>query len=214
MIKINSIDNDTARNLSIIRSNTKLYTKMCDAFMILGDFKKEVDAEIFNVDKRLNKVDIAITDNNGDIFIITSRSNNKNDLNIIRQVADEDIFYDLSLSKKEAITIDNIDICRSGYVFNTRHGRFITDKKTFLSLFLGGNTCYQVITKYDKEIDVKPFIDKINSFEEKPTVKEYLDMFESYSNNLKEVVTYKDSIRVGSVKLNNNVDKGYSKVKK
>ena len=83
----------------------------------------------------------------------------------------------------------------------------------FVDTFLINYYKLLLSTKYEKPL-VKPFIDKINSFEEKPTVKEYIDMFESYSNNLKEVVTYKDSIRVGSVKLNNNVDKGYSKVKK
>ena len=218
-IKINTIDNETSRNLSIVRSNIKLYTKMCDAFNILGSFSKEADAEIFNVDKRLGKVEVAITDNSGDIFIITSKSNNKNDLNIIRKVGDEDIFYDLSLSKKEAITKENIDLCRTGVVLGTRHGRFITDKKTFFSLFLGGNTCYQVITKFDKEINVNPFIEEINSHEEKPTVKEYLYMFgkkllpHEY-DLLEELVTYKDSIRIGSVKLNENMDKGYSKIKK
>ena len=218
-IRINSLDTDTSRNLSIIRSNTKLYNKLVDAFKILGNFNKECDAEIFNTDKRLGKVDIAITDGDGSIFIITTRSNNKNDLNIIRKVGDEDILYDLSLSKKEAITRDNIDLCRTGSVINTRHGRFITDKKTFFSLFLG-DVCYQVIASFDKEINVKPFIEDINSYNEKPSVKDFLNIFDrkllpDEVPNLKEIITYKDALRVGAVKLNvDNINKGYSKTKK
>lgn len=209
-IVFNELDNDTSRHLAIIKGNAKVYNKMVAALNILGNFNGKASAEIFNYERRLDKTDIAITDCDGNIFIVTSRSFNKNDTNLIKT---ENHTYDLSLTKKENVTAENIDMCKTGLVFNHRHGRFITDTKTFFSLFLG-DTCYQIIASLDKSINVKPLVEDLNTFIEKPTVKDYIYLFgrkllpEEY-DKLDEIITYKDAVRTGSVILNE--EKGYSK---
>ena len=211
-------DYETKRNLSFIRSNNKFYKKMIDALNILGFFDKKVEAEVFNVDKRLGKVDLSFTDNNGDMFIICSKSNNKNDLNIIRKLGDDiDESYDLSLLKKSEVNNDNIDLCRTDKVYNTKHGRLISDKRTFISLFLG-NEAYQLLADFNHDIDIYNVVNEINKYDIKPTFKNFVDSLNSEitDDDLDHVIAfnaYKDYVKVGSIRMD-NLTKGYSKVKK
>ena len=208
-------DVEAKRNLSIIRSNPKLYRKIMDSLNIIGFFDNVVEAELFNTDKRLGKVDLSLSDNNGDLYIICSRSNNKNDVNVIRKIGDDiDESYDLSLLKKSDVTNDNIDLCRVDKTYNTRHGRLITDRKTFTTLFLG-NTAYQVLSNFDKEVNIEKIVSDINKLEEKPTFKEFIGAFgnaieSDEVDNVLEVNSYSDFERTSTLRLDEK-EKGYAK---
>ena len=123
-IDIAYVDDKTKSAIRELRSNIKLFNRVNDALNMIGSFDKQVVAEIFNEDKRKGRIDICISDKNEDLYIITCRSLNKNELGIIRKVGDkEDVSYDLSLIKKADLTMENIDLCRTDKVYNTRHGR-------------------------------------------------------------------------------------------
>ena len=218
-MEIKAIDGNAKSAMAIIRSNAKFYKKLLDSLDILGFFDNTVIAEIFNVDKRLGKVEVSFTDKNEDLFILTSKSNNKSDLTTVRKLSDEDdISYDLSLIKKSDINNDNIDLCRVDKIYNTRHGRLISDRKTFATLFLG-NTAYQLLSSFDKPIDIEPVINEINSIGDKPTFKEFIDAFgKNLSNDeideILEVNSYTDFERTSTIRFDELKSKSKSLVKK
>ena len=215
-IDIVYVDNNTMNAVKVLRSNTKLYTRIIDALSLIGDFDKQVVAEIFNEDKRKGRVDICITDNNEDLFILTCKSLNRNELPIIRKVSDkEDISYDVSLVKKAEIDNGNIELCRTGYVYGTKYGRLISDKKSFYSLFLGGNDIYQVLGDFSKPIDVDKVIKLINDCDNKPKFTDFIDMIEkvfpeSELDNIQSISSY-DGYKNYSIITHNNNEKGRQK---
>lgn len=218
-MEIKAIETNAKSAMAIIRSNPKFYKKLLDSLDILGFFDNTVIAEIFNVDKRLGKVEVSFSDKNEDLFIITAKSNNKNDLTIVRKLSDEDdTSYDLSLVKKTDVNNDNIDLCRTDRVYNTRHGRLISDRKTFATLFLG-NTAYQLLSSFDNPIDIEPVINEINKKEEKPTFKEFIDaigtaLTEDEIDRVLEVNSYSDFERTSTIRFDELKSKGNALVKK
>jgi hypothetical protein len=218
--KIIGKDGEANGLLSRLRSNPKFYAKLMDAFDVLGYFDSVITAEVFERDKRRGRVDILLTDKNEDLFIVTPKSNCKEDLNIIRKLSgDYDESYDLSLTKKREINNDNIDLCRVDKTYYTRHGRLMSDRKTFANLFIGGNVAYQLLTSFDKPIDIDPIVKEINSKEEKPTFKDFIDAFgKNLSNeevdNILEANAYNDFERTTTIRFDDLKEKGKSLTKK
>ena len=215
-IDIAYADNNTMSAVKALRSNQKIYVRILEALDLLGFFERQVVAEIFNEDKRKGRTDICISDKNEDLFILTCRSLNKNDLNVIRKVGnDEDVSYDLSLIKKAELNNDNIDLCRTDTVYNTRHGRLISDRKNFVSLFLGGNVAYQLLSEFDKPIPIDRIVADINDIEEKPSFKQFISSFEknllpNQIDQIIEINAYNEFVKIGNVRVKNE-EKGKQK---
>ena len=215
-IDIAYVDNDTKNAVKALRSNIKLFTRINEALNLIGDFDKQVVAEIFNEDKRKGRTDICITDNNEDLFILTARSLNKNDLSIIRKVSDkDDKSYDVSLVKKAEINKDNIELCRTSNVYGTRHGRLISDGKTFFSFFLGGNNAYQLLADFSEPVNVDKIIGLINRCEDKPKFVDFIGIFQnvlsdSEIDNIIEITSYTEFCQDSKVRVKNE-EKGKQK---
>ena len=219
--KIVGKDGEATGLAKLLKSNPKFYQKLMDAFDILGYFDNTIEAEVFSRDKRRGRVDLLLTDKNEDLFIITPRSNSKNDLTIIRKLSgDYDESYDLSIIKKNELTNDNIDLCRTDTIYNTRYGRLISDRKTFVTALFGDNYTYQMLSDFTNPINIEPLISEMNSKEEKPSFKEFVSGIEksvdpSEIDNILELNCYRNFDKVGSIKVKdlNKEDKAYTKKK-
>ena len=126
-----------ARNLlKTLKADPKLYKKIMDTLDIIGFFDPVMIAEVYDRDKKRGRVDLVLSDKDDSLFIITPRSNSKNDLTIVRKLSgDIEERYDLSIVKKNDITTDNVDLCRCDKIYNTKFGRLITDRKTYVTAF-------------------------------------------------------------------------------
>jgi hypothetical protein len=146
-----SYDDKSKKFLDILKSNSKLYSKIKNALNLLGDFKGKIEVNIYDIvnTKEKSFVRLCFIDDAGNIFIIYADSTDKKDLGIISKETNDGVFeYDISLSKKFELNQKNIEFMRTSIVYNCKFGRFITDQNSFYSLYLSDNIGYQLQINY------------------------------------------------------------------
>lgn len=102
--------------------------------------------------------------------------------------------------KKSDITPDNIELTKSGKIFNFKFGRLITDNKYFYCLFMSGDIVYQVSENFDKDLTTD-IIKKVNELSVIPILSEFIKIFEiillenicSFSEL--KILTFKEKIK-------------------
>ncbi len=200
-----------ARNvLKTLKADPKLYKKIIDTLDIIGFFDPVMIAEVYDRDKKRGRVDLALSDKDDNLFIITPRSNSKNDLTIVRRLCgDTEERYDVSIIKKNDVTTDNVDLCRCDKIYNTKFGRLITDRKTYVTALFGDHNIYQMLSDFSNPIDVDTLLADINSREEKPTFKDFTDSLEKViteeeMNNILELNCYDGFCKTTSIKVRNS----------
>ena len=93
----------------------------------------------------------------------------------------------------------------------------MTDKKTFLTLFLGEKNAYQLLCNFENQIPMDVLLMDINMYEKKPTFKEFVEslgnVLPPYEiDNISEINAYTEFVKVGSVKVKEE-NKGNAKRK-
>ena len=200
-------DGDSRNALKQLRGDPKLYKKIMDTLDIIGFFEPVMVAELYARDKVRGKVEVALSDKDDDLFIITPKSNSKGDLNIVRKLSgDTEEKYDVSIIKKNDITTDNVDLCRCDKVYNTKFGRVITDRKTYVTALFGDHNIYQMLCDFSKPIDVESLVSDINSKESKPSFKDFTDGLEKVvpedeMDNILELNCYDNFDKISSIKV-------------
>lgn len=199
------LDGMAAHGIKCLRKDPIVYNRIRESMDYLGFFDKKVKAKTYGEDKKRGRLEVAICDLNSDIFVLTCKSNNPNDLYVIKKISeDEETSYDLSLLKKVPISNDNIDLCRVKDRLMSRHGRVFTDSKTFVSLYLHGYE-YQMLSEFDTPIDKDLLLNKINSYENKPTFREFIDVIKGIVpihelDNVMEVNAYKNAEKIYTIR--------------
>ena len=196
--------------LKTLKADPKLYKKIMDTLDIIGFFDPVMIAEVYDRDKKRGRVDLVLSDKDDSLFIITPRSNSKNDLTIVRKLSgDIEERYDLSIVKKNDITTDNVDLCRCDKIYNTKFGRLITDRKTYVTALFGDHNIYQMLSDFSSPVDVEALLADINSREVKPTFKDFTDSLgkvitEEEMDNILELNCYDDFCKTSSIKVRNS----------
>ena len=206
-IEFECVDGMAAHGIKCLRKNTEVYNRILESFDYLGFFDKKVKAKMYGEDKKRGKVEVAVCDSAGSLFILTCKANNPDDLYVVRKInEDEDISYDLSLIKKTVpLSNDNIDICRVKDKLMSRHGRMFTDERTFLTLFLGHGYTYQMLSDFNNPINKNMFLNRVNSYENKPTYREFINIIKELTppseiDNILEVNAYKHGEKIYTVR--------------
>jgi len=217
-IEIITSDREAQEAIRLLQSNTKEYAKVTNALGLIGNFNRIANAHIYEDNRRIGKLDLVLEDKEKNLFVITAKSPNREDLTIIKKYTDKgETIYDLSLLKKCDINDGNINLCKTCYEYGTKHGRIMTDKKTFLTFFLGGKNAYQLLCDFENQIPIDVLLMDINMYENKPSFKEFVEslgnVLPPYEiDNIKEIDAYTEFVKVGSIKPNEEV-KGNAKRK-
>ncbi len=217
-IEIMTSDREAQEAVRLLQSNAKEYAKVTNALGLIGNFNRIANAHIYEDNRKSGKLDLVLEDKEKNLFVITAKSPNREDLTIIKKYDDKgESIYDLSLLKKCDINEGNIDLCRTYYEYGAKHGRVMTDKKTFLTFFLGGKTAYQMLCNFENQIPMEVLLMDLNMYQNKPTFKEFVEslgnVLPPYEiNNITEINAYTEFVKVGSIKVN-EANKGIAKIK-
>lgn len=190
-----------------MKSNPKIYSKLVSGLKTLGCFDGKTMVEIYDkveTDKD-KKIRLWCSDLNDNLFIFYALSSEKKDvLKIYKETYEKTVEYDLTLAKKADITPDNIELTKSGKMFNFKFGRLITDNKYFYSLFMGGDIVYQISGDFDKDLTTD-IIKKVNELSVLPTLFEFIKIFEiilldnTCSFSELKILTFKDGKNIGNL---------------
>ncbi len=149
MKKTKMYSNDTRikGTLKEYKKKEKLYERINNALNILGDFSKSIEVNLYreiNTDEK-QQIKLWCGDDENRIFIFCPSSTDKNDTTIIECYdKNSNCTYNIALLKKHEITSDNIGLARFDKQYNFRHGRLITDEKTYYSVFISNDVAYQI----------------------------------------------------------------------
>lgn len=197
-----------ARNLlKQLKANPKLYKKILDTLDIIGFFEPVMIAEVYDRNKQRGRVDLVLSDKDNALFIITPKSNSKGDLNIIKKLSgNTEEVYDITIVKKNDVTTDNVDLCRCDKIYNTRFGRVISDRKTYVTALFGDHNIYQMLCDFSKPIDIEPLLADINARDDKPSFKEFTEGLEKVvpeeeMDNIIELNSYDEFVKTSSIKV-------------
>ena len=192
-----------------MKSNSKVYLKLISALQILGCFEGKTKVDLYDSidDENGRKTRLWCSDINDNLFIFYANSSEKKDmLKIIKETNESIKEYDLSLAKKFNITLDNIELTRSGKIFNFKYGRLITDNQSFYSLFMGGDVVYQVSGNFDQKLS-NSILKKLNETSSIPTLFEFIKCFEMVlvenccAFSKIGILAFKDGISIGNIVL-------------
>lgn len=219
-IKLYSNDENIASELIQLENNQKTYNRLLDGLVLLGKFGKKSEVELYETIKndKEAKRKVYCTDLNGDLLMFYSDSTDKKDyLKITKVTYDGEKEYDIALSKKFELTPENIELTRIDKVYGFKFGRFITDEKTFYTLFIGNDISYRIeIEEPSLGIDSNSILESLNSLENMPSLMDFIEVFTKISSErnlefasiktemyqeFKNVGTY---VINGSKKSNNN----------
>lgn len=203
-------NNQYIENLLNNFKQSKNYNRFVEVLKLIGDFNNKI--EVFE-EKDNNNIKLWFSDNDFNLYIINLISEEKKDLTYIKKISNnEEVVYDLSLAKKFTLNKDNINLLKTDKIYNTKFGRLITDNKSFYSLFLGNNTCYQIEIGFNSEnyIEISDIISLINNKDNIPSFTDFVKIFEnllSVSNNYNFVnlYAYKDFQKIGDLKIENKM---------
>lgn len=179
---LNLYSNDFQTNeiLSNLKLQNKVYFRLISALQVLGNFDQNVNVEIFDAiqDEEQKKIVLSCFDKNDKLFLFHGISSNKKDLLLITEITnDYEKKYDIALSKRFELTLDNINLILTDKEYDFKFGRLITDNINFYSLFLGNNISYQIVGDFDKNIS-SHLISELNKLEDIPTLQKYVSIFE------------------------------------
>lgn len=219
-VDIITSDREAEEAVRFLKSDERIYSRISTSLGLIGDFNRIANAHLYENNRREGKIELVLEDKNKDIFVITAKSPYREDLSIIKKYTDKgEMIYDLSLLKNKKCDINegNIDLCRVCYEYGTKHGRIMTDKKTFLTLFLGEKNAYQLLCNFENQIPMDVLLMDINMYEKKPTFKEFVEslgnVLPPYEiDNISEINAYTEFVKVGSVKVKEE-NKGNAKRK-
>ncbi len=208
-IDLITLDEKLKNCLDNYKLNTKIYNRICEGLKIIGNFEDKTFVELYEINKEKGIITGAISDIDGNIFLINLLSSNKNNYTIIKVVSNiNEKEYDLSLIKKSNLSKDNIELCRNGQLYDHKFGRLITDNKSFYSIFFPNNICYQIKTNSNNKLNIKSLLLTINSFEKQPNLKELIEsiksLFEEYSIEVHGFLIFKDSACLGDFSYKEN----------
>lgn len=183
-IKISSKDKTTLLHLKQYMVDYKRnYNMVIEYLNAIGKFTNPLLLNYYDSinDEEQDKYYAYFGDKDENVYIMCLRSNDRKDIDIIeRQTNNGDEFYDLSLSKKFIIKEDNVRLLRTKNTYGFRHGRVITDGKSFYSIFLGDNIAYQLnIETANSKININELIERLNKLDEKPDFATVTSIFHS-----------------------------------
>lgn len=188
----------------------KSYDRINSALSILGDFPKSIEVYLYKEMNNEEKQQIKLWcgDDENRIFIFCPLSTNKNDTTIIECYDNNSNYtYNIALLKKHEITNDNIELARFDKQYNFRHGRLITDEKTYYSVFISNDIAYQIqLDNQNIAVPTDKVLKKLNksdtmSFTVFNEIFEQLFLQESCSVAVKAIAAYKDFEMIGHINL-------------
>lgn len=183
--------NTTKEILENLKSKTKIYSKIMESLLILGNFNGNVEVEIYDIKNMDEKREIRLccTDLDDNIFIFFAESFNKNDsLKITKESNSKISEYDISLSKKFDLSNENIDFTKTGRKFDFKYGRLICGSD-FYSLFLKDNIGYQIICDYNYDIS-NDLIKKLNKLPNTPKLNDFINIFDGCLKEKDDIISY------------------------
>lgn len=206
-------NNDIAKKeIDRVKKNNKDYNLIINGLFLLGKFNDKIEVNIYDIinDDNDKEVILYCEDKEGSIFTFRSFSSKKDKIKRVMKISDiSEIEYDFSLVKKHILTIDNIELTRTGKIFDFKYGRLITDEKTFYSIFLSGNVCHQIIIDVDTPI-TNMILYKLNKLEREPSLNIFIKIIQgSLSESIKSCVvrSYKDFYKIIDINNDNKDDK-------
>lgn len=206
--------NDTmvTKKLELLIKQNKFYFSLISMLRILGDFDHNIEVNLYEIidTDDLAETILYCTDKNECIFLFKSDTSERKSQQKLKKISNlEEMEYDAVLAKKSIITSENIDLFRTGNVFDFKFGRLISDKKSFYSVFLGNNISYQIIGNFGDITN--ELLKKMNNITDKYlTFQQFLNIVESsvsqtkISNNKFEISIYKDFERVDHMSFDEN----------
>ena len=171
LISENSKVNELLLN---IKRDKERYNKIISLLTIIGNFKDTINFELYDYDIEKEKLTSYCFDINDNMFLIVkNKGENNSNIKIIKITDTSEEEYDIRLMKKAKINEENVNLTKSGNIYDFKYGRLITDDKSFYSLFLRGDVCYQIIMNVEKPISCN-LLERINGYEKQPTFVDFL----------------------------------------
>lgn len=215
MKKTKMYSNDTRIKgaLKEYKKKEKLYERINNTLNILGDFSRSIEVYLYKEIKNDEKQQIKLWcgDDKNRIFIFCPASTDKNDTTIIECYDNNSNYkYNIALLKKHEITNDNIGLARFDKQYNFRHGRLITDEKTYYSVFTSNDVAYQIqFANQSSTVQADKVLRELNnsdtiSFTVFKGVFEQLFLQENCLMAVKTISAYKDFEMIGHINLENH----------
>jgi len=197
-ISLRTRDDSVMSDLENFSSRKKLLNNMQNLFVVDGNFADIAIIEQLDLSDSYSRCFVEDLDGVSYVFFLYNQDSSQ--YGIIEK--DGEQFFDLKLLKNNDLNYDNYEMCRTGNVTNFKFGRFISDNKSFISVFLANDTCFQLFFETDELIDTKPIIDKLNKVDDF-SLKSFIDiMEESLENvNLISLKVYKNFEIIGDMDL-------------
>lgn len=185
-------------DLENFASRKKLFNNFKSFLVVDGNFADEVGIEQLDLSKDYSRCFVEDLDKVSYVFYLYNTDSSQ--YGIIEK--DGGLLYDLKLLKNSNLNYDNVDICRTGNVSNFKFGRFITDNKTFISVFLANDVCYQLLFNSDELLDTKPILDKLNKVDDL-SFKKFTDIVDECQEGLDliSLKIYKDFETIGVIEF-------------
>lgn len=197
-ISLRTRDDSIMSDLENFSSRKKLLNNMQNLFVVDGNFADIAIIEQLDSSDSYSKCFVEDLDGVSYVFFLYNQDSSQ--YGIIEK--DGGQVFDLKLLKNNELNYDNYKMCRTGNVTNFKFGRFISDNKSFISVFLANDTCFQLFFETDELINPKPIIDKLNKVDDF-SLKSFIDiMEESLENvNLISLKVYKNFEIIGDMDL-------------
>lgn len=216
MLNLYSDDEKVNEILEKLKLQHKIYTKILKTLQLIGDFNSKINIELY--EKKQNDVyeyvKACFSDINDNIFIICLYSTNSSDLSKIEKITNnQHLKYDIALAKKYILSEQNINLIQTDEVYNFKFGRLITNKRSFFSLFLGDDICYQISINFGEQVKSKnilpdEILSKLNKMEKRPILLEFVgiinELLSKKNSSFKEIKisAFKNFEMIGKFTIN------------
>lgn len=210
--KLDFFSNDVKiqKVLESFNKNNRISSKILRLLSIIGEFDKKIEVFIYEIidDDMEKTIKLFCTDNNDDIFIINGMTNNNSNIGLVEHIGNlEEESFNVVLSKKFEINEDNVCLLKTQKVFDFKYGRLITDNKSFYTIFIGDDICYQLLTN-ELNISNELLLKELNNIKEKPSLISVLNTIEKCTinyDNIKSVSFFKSFVLKDRIDFNQSM---------